>query len=108
MVITTSSVSRVMEIVGPAFFTISDMTDVFDTNDIPKSPLRTFPNHLKNWMAMGSFSPRVSRTAATSSIVASTPTIDLAASPGITRSSTNTRTATTSNIGNTASIRLTR
>ena len=80
--------------VGSSRLAISSATVFLKKNDSPKSPCNMLAIQMKNWVKMGSSRPRRFRISAICSLLALSPAMIAAGSPGVSRSIRNTSTAT--------------
>ena len=99
MTIDSSIVVVASASVGPMRSPINSATFFLKKNDSPKSPVNMCPIHTKNCEMIGLSSPSLARISTISCVVADAPAMIAAGSPGVSRNSANTNTATTAITG---------
>ena len=103
----TNSVDRVSATVGSTRWAISRVTGRLEKIDTPMSPCSSAHSQTTNCSTSGRSRPSLARTAAMASLVASSPAMIAAGSPGARRSRKKTNSATTAITGRVANRRRT-
>ena len=100
-----SMVKMAIDRVGPMRWPINCATGIWVAIEVPRSPVARCPTQMPNCASSGLSRPRFWRIFSTSSVVALSPAITAAGSPGDRCISRNTTTATTAMTGITAAMR---
>ena len=103
----TNRVDSVSASVGSSRCAISRVTARLEKIETPRSPCARPHTQTTNCSTIGRSSPSLARTAAIASLVASSPAMIAAGSPGAKRSRKKTNSATTAMTGTTANRRRT-
>jgi len=100
-----NNVISVSDSVGSRRCAINSDTGCAEKIELPRSPRRSWPIHVTNWISSGWSSPSLARIFATSSGEARSPAMIAAGSPGARCKSAKTKTVTTTTTGTAASRR---